>query len=172
MSWARLSDVVLAYPGYFTGRTALAYWGVSLEFDVPIQVATTVTDAERDGVLYVWMPDDMYFGFVRREGVLIATPEKALVDGWLIEERLGVYPCDPDDVLWEELDPEALAEIVGTPPKSCGLRRVPTYAGGAGPPPAHSPGGRADGGAGGLPPAGRPAAPGGRIRTCERRYSP
>ena len=108
----RLTDIRLAYPGYFTGSTALAFWGKSTEEIVPVQVATYVTDAERDGVLYIWFPDDMFFGYVEQDGVLVATPEKAVADGFWIEERMGIRACDPDDILWDELDATAFADIL------------------------------------------------------------
>ena len=107
-----LRRVRLRYPGYFTGRTALAFWCASTEEAVPIRVATNFIDAEVDGVLYVFMPDDLYFGYVRVGGVDVARPEKALFDEFWAAERLGIWPVDPDDVLWERLDPEEAARVL------------------------------------------------------------
>ena len=146
MIWFDFSEVPLRYPGYFTGATALSFWGVSVEDWVPAEVAT-LADMDGSGrvpqlvkvdepdvrcdvecycsvnsrtytytcilrVCYVRIPEDLWFGTVRRGGVLVALPEKALLDGYLFREWFGLAPCHPDNILWDELDVDRFAEFL------------------------------------------------------------
>jgi hypothetical protein len=118
------------------GATALSFWGVSVEDWVPAEVAT-LADMDGSGrvpqlvevevpevrcdvyghtyilhVCYVRIPEDLWFGTVRRGGVLVALPEKALLDGYLFREWFGLAPCHPDNILWDEPDVDRFAEFL------------------------------------------------------------
>ena len=74
----------LYIPSYISFETALNFHGVLSQFPYEITSATSRKTAVKkwDGVLYSYthIKPDLFFGYIRKGGALIAEPEKALLD--------------------------------------------------------------------------------------------
>lgn len=71
-------------PSYLSLETALNYYGMLAQFPYEISSITTKKAISKniEGVIYSYahLKPELYFGYQKKDGVLIAEPEKALLD--------------------------------------------------------------------------------------------
>lgn len=97
----------LQVPSYISCMTALSFHGVTTQVQrnwyESIALKRSI-NREVNNVLFSYhkIRPDYYFGFHRREGFFVATPEKALLDSVYLN-ALGRYPLD-----WKSLDTKLL----------------------------------------------------------------
>ena len=97
-------------PSYISLMTALDYYGITTQmqrdFFESVAVQRTKTISVRETVFrYSKISSDLYFGFEKKDGFFIATPEKALLDAvYLIS--YGRYALDLPSI-----DPEKINRL-------------------------------------------------------------
>jgi len=75
---------LLYSPSYISFETALNFYGILSQFPYELSSATSRKTAEKkindQQYSYTHLKPDLFFGFVKKNGILIANPEKALLD--------------------------------------------------------------------------------------------
>ena len=75
---------LLYSPSYISFEAALNFYGILSQFPYEITSATTKKTMNKkfNGInySYIHIKNDLFFGYVKKDGILIAEPEKALVD--------------------------------------------------------------------------------------------
>jgi predicted transcriptional regulator of viral defense system len=117
--WDRLTRVEqfrlanrLQVPSYVSLTSALAYYEISTVIQ-PAFVESVATRRTRTFPVvdmtfrYCKLAADLYAGFVKRDDMFIALPEKAVLD-CLYLERQNAYTLDRTAINWERLDQEQL----------------------------------------------------------------
>lgn len=102
-------------PSYISLTTALVYYGITTqvqrEFFESVAVKRTKEISIGEAVFrYVRIAGDLYFGFKKEKGFFIATPEKALLDGFYLMS-FGRYAMDVVALDPTKLDGEELARL-------------------------------------------------------------
>lgn len=114
---------VLQVPSYISLMTALSYYGITTQpqrrFFESISVKRTKTfEAGEISFHYSKIRPDLYRDFVKRDGVFIALPEKAVLDS-LYLASIGHYDLDGSFLDLTKVDKEILADFsVMYPPKA------------------------------------------------------
>jgi len=113
---------ILQVPSYISLMTALSYYGITTQvqkgFFESISVKRTKT-FEVGGLSfhYIKLRPDLYKEFIKRDGVFIALPEKAILDTFYLAS-LGRYSLDGSSLDLTMIDMGMLAEFsVLYPPK-------------------------------------------------------
>ncbi|UCH01130.1 MAG: hypothetical protein JSU78_04070 [Deltaproteobacteria bacterium] len=114
---------MLQVPSYISLMTALSYYGITTQgqrgsFE-SISVKRTKTFEAGDlSFHYSKIRPDLYRGFIKRDGVFIARPEKALLDSFYLAS-MGRYALDGSSLDLTKVDEEMLADFcVLYPPKT------------------------------------------------------
>jgi len=114
---------ILQVPSYISLSTALFYHGISNQaqegFFESISVKRTKT-FQIGGLSfhYIKIRPDLYSHFIKRDGVFIALPEKAILDTFYLAS-LGRYSLDGSCLDFTAANSKTLAEISGLyPPKA------------------------------------------------------
>jgi len=75
---------LLYSPSYISFETALNFYGILSQFPYEITSVTTKKTMNKKfndiNYSYVHMKNDLYFGYIKKDGILIADPEKAILD--------------------------------------------------------------------------------------------
>jgi hypothetical protein len=114
---------ILQVPSYISLMTALSYYGIATRaqkgFFESISVKRTrMFGAEDISFRYSKIRPDLYRGFVRRGGVFIALPEKAVLDSFYLAS-MGRYTMDGFSLDLTKIDEEMLADFSALyPPKA------------------------------------------------------
>lgn len=110
----------LQVPSYVSFLTALAYYGISTQ--VPrgyYESASLKRSGEfaEGGTVFAFrkLKREYYFGFVKRDGFFIATPEKALLDSLYLNSR-GRYPLDTSALDASRIDRQKIKEMMDVYP--------------------------------------------------------
>ncbi|MBW2334495.1 MAG: hypothetical protein JRF06_05265 [Deltaproteobacteria bacterium] len=113
---------ILQVPSYISLRTALSYYGITTQmqkgFFESISVKRTKT-FQIGGLSfhYIKIRPDLYREFIKRDGVFIALPEKAVLDTFYLAS-LGRYSLDGSSLDLTMVDEGMLAEFSARyPPK-------------------------------------------------------
>ena len=113
---------ILQVPSYISLRTALSYYGITTQmqkgFFESISVKRTKT-FQIGGLSfhYIKLRPDLYREFIKRDGVFIALPEKAVLDTFYLAS-LGRYSLDGSSLDLTMVDKGTLAEFSALyPPK-------------------------------------------------------
>jgi predicted transcriptional regulator of viral defense system len=102
-------------PSYISLTTALDYYGITTQvqrdYFESIAVKRTKEISITGAVFrYVRIAGDLYFGFIKEKGFFIATPEKALLDGFYLMS-FGRYAMDLAALDTAKLDSAELARL-------------------------------------------------------------
>ena len=94
---------MLYQPSYLSFDTALNYYGILSQFPLEISSATTKkTNRKRAGdseYSYTHLDPKFYFGYEKRDGLIIATPEKAFFDqAYLTSKGIKMLNVDEYDL--------------------------------------------------------------------------
>jgi hypothetical protein len=114
---------MLQVPSYISLMTALSYYGITTQaqrgFFESISVKRTKTfEVGETPFHYTKIRPDLYRDFVKRDGVFIALPEKAVLDS-LYLASIGHYDLDGSFLDLTKVDKEILADFsVMYPPKA------------------------------------------------------
>ena len=114
---------MLQVPSYISLMTALSYYGITTQaqrgFFESISVKRTKTfEVGEISFHYTKIRPDLYRGFVKRDGVFIALPEKAVLDSFYLAS-MGLYDLDGSFLDLTKVDKEILADFsVMYPPKA------------------------------------------------------
>ncbi len=103
---AKTHDFVLANllcrQSYISLESALSRYGMLQQFPFAVTSITTArsnTIETKKSFEYVHIAPHLYFGYVKEDDYLIATPEKALFDGlYFMSKGLRSFPLDEMDV--------------------------------------------------------------------------
>jgi hypothetical protein len=113
---------ILQVPSYVSLRTALSYYGITPQmqksFFESISVKRTKT-FEFGGLSfhYIKLRPELYSNFIKRDGIFIALPEKAVLDTFYLAS-LGRYSLDGASLDLTIINNETLAEFSALyPPK-------------------------------------------------------
>jgi hypothetical protein len=113
---------ILQVPSYISLMTALSYYGITTQvqkgFFESISVKRTTT-FQVGGLSfhYIKLRPDLYKEFIKRDGVFMALPEKAVLDIFYLAS-LGRYSLDGSSLDLTMLDEGTLAELSALyPPK-------------------------------------------------------
>jgi len=106
---------MLQVPSYISLMTALSYYGITTQpqrgFFESISLKRTKTFEARDlSFRYSKIRPDLYRGFIKRDGVFIACPEKALLDSFYLAS-MGRYTLDGSSLDLTKVDEEILADF-------------------------------------------------------------
>ncbi len=106
---------LLQVPSYISLTTALSYYGITTQMqrDFIESVAVKRTrefKIEEVTFSFTKIKKDYYSNFVKKEGVFIAAPEKALVDA-LYLESLGRYRLDAGSIDFSKFDRQAIFKV-------------------------------------------------------------
>jgi len=114
---------VLQVPSYISLMTALSYYGITTQpqrgFFESISVKRTKTfEVGEISFHYSKIKPDLYRDFVKRDGVFIALPEKAVLDSFYLAS-MGRYNLDGSSLDLTKVDKEILADFSAMyPPKA------------------------------------------------------
>ena len=105
----------LQVPSYISLMTALSYYGITTQaqmgFLESISVKRTKTfEAGNVSFHYTKVKPDLFRGFIKREGIFIALPEKAVLDS-LYLVSIGRYTLDGSRLDLTNLNEEILADF-------------------------------------------------------------
>jgi predicted transcriptional regulator of viral defense system len=106
---------ILQVPSYISLMTALSYYGITTQvqkgFFESISVKRTKTfDVGGLSFHYIKLRPDLYSKFIKRDGVFIALPEKAVLDTFYLAS-LGRYSLDGFSLDLKMVDEGMLAEF-------------------------------------------------------------
>lgn len=91
---------LLYAPSYISFETALNFYGILSQFPYEITSATTKKTISKKAAdhqySYTHLKPELFFGYVKRDGVLIAAPEKALLDQIYLAQK-GWKKIDIDE---------------------------------------------------------------------------
>jgi predicted transcriptional regulator of viral defense system len=114
---------ILQVPSYISLMTALSYYGITTQpqrgFCESISVKRTRT-FEFGGLSFRYskVRPDLYREFIKRDGVFIALPEKAVLDSFYLAS-MGRYTLDGSSLNLTKVDEEILADLcIIYPPKA------------------------------------------------------
>lgn len=103
----------LVQPSYISLETALNLYGILSQFP---RMDTSVTTNKTKSVIiheyeyeYTHISKDLYWGFIKTDGYLIATPEKAIIDNFYLA-CMGLRSASTDEWDWEMIDKKRLVE--------------------------------------------------------------
>jgi predicted transcriptional regulator of viral defense system len=108
-------------PSYISLMTAMEHYQVTTQMQrgfiesVALKRTKEVIVGE-DTLRYSKIDKKLYFGFVRKDGYFIATPEKALLDAAYLTS-LGRYDFDATSVDFNRFDRSAMRAMIGKFPK-------------------------------------------------------
>lgn len=107
---------VLQVPSYISLMTALAYHEVTTQaqqgYFESVCLKRTVTYAVRESVFqYTKIADRFYGGFIRSDGLFIATAEKAFLDAAYLYS-FGKYKLDRASLDFKKLDMKTLKSLI------------------------------------------------------------
>ncbi len=110
----------LQVPSYISFLTALSYYGISTQVPRDYFESASVKRSREfaaGGTVFAFrkIKREYYFGFAKRDGFFIATPEKALLDS-LYLDSLGRYPLDADALDAGKIDREKIGEMMAAYP--------------------------------------------------------
>jgi predicted transcriptional regulator of viral defense system len=84
----------LLYPSYISFLTALSYYNLTTQIPIEIQVVSykqkKPLSYENQKIAFIKFKKNNIFGFRRDDGLLIAEPEKAIVDGIYLPKYLPI----------------------------------------------------------------------------------
>jgi predicted transcriptional regulator of viral defense system len=105
--WCKIANV-LQVPSYISLMTALAYYDVTTQvqqaYQESVSLKRSVTYSVREAVFsFVKIQKPYYAGFVKQDGIFIATPEKAFLDAAYLYV-FGKYKFDVDSLDFNKLD--------------------------------------------------------------------
>lgn len=112
----------LVQPSYISLETALNLYGILSQF--PMMDTSVTTNKSKSVVIheyeyeYIHISKDLYWGFIKTDGYLIATPEKAIIDNFYLA-CMGLRSASTDEWDWEMVDKGKLvqyAKLVEYPP--------------------------------------------------------
>lgn len=112
---------LIQVPSYISLMTALDYYGITTQVqrDFIESVAVRRTkEREVKGTVFMFTKIDkkLYFGFVKKEGFFIASPEKAFMDA-LYLSSLKRYSFDMTSIDLDKFDKKAVKKICAKFPK-------------------------------------------------------
>lgn len=112
---------LIQVPSYISLMTALDYYGITTQVqrDFIESVAVRRTkESEVKGTVFMFTKIDkkLYFGFVKKEGFFIASPEKAFMDA-LYLSSLKRYSFDMTSIDLDKFDKKAVKRISAKFPK-------------------------------------------------------
>ncbi len=110
----------LVFPSYVSFLSALAFHGLTTQIPVEVQVACArqkkPVEFEGSRIVFIKLKKSAFFGYKREGNAFIAEPEKAVVDGLYLPERLPVteafYAIGQGELRVEKL--EEFAERLGS----------------------------------------------------------
>lgn len=114
---------ILQVPSYISLMTALSYYGITTQpqrgFCESISVKRTRTfEAGGLSFHYSKIRPDLYREFVKRDGVFIALPEKAVLDSFYLAS-MGHYALDGSSLDLTKVDYQIVADLsIHYPPKA------------------------------------------------------
>ena len=126
--WKRLtrSDLfklanVLQVPSYISLMSALAYYDVTTQvqsnYQESVCLKRSVIYSVREAVFhYVKVREDYYSDFIKRDGIFIATGEKALLDAVYLYS-FGKYKFDMDSLDMKKMDLKELKRLIKNYPQ-------------------------------------------------------
>ena len=104
----------LYQPSYISLETALNYWGILSQFPFEITNITSKKNVSKkfDEKVYVYSHiSNKYFGmFTKKEGILIALPEKALFDQLYLVSK-GIKTANFDEYDLKKINRKKLIEV-------------------------------------------------------------
>lgn len=112
---------ILHTPSYISFETALNFYGILSQFPYEITSATvgkSIRKSIHDTIYsYAHIQPSLFFGYQKKEGYLIAEPEKALLDQLYFAARgLHQFPVDEYDL--SHIDPSHFASYLSRVPKT------------------------------------------------------
>lgn len=103
----------LLQPSYISLETALNLYGILSQFPFLVTSVTTAkskTIKNKDREFeYSHISKNLYWGFVKTDGYLIATPEKAIIDSFYLASK-GLRSTSADEWDWEIVNKKRLLE--------------------------------------------------------------
>lgn len=115
----------LQVPSYISCMTALSIYGVTTQVQRGFYESVSLKRSRRFEVNqvqfnYYKLKKEFYFSFIKKDGVFIATPEKAFMDA-LYLYAFGKYKIDFNALDLEKLDKKRMVELVKFLPKKARL---------------------------------------------------
>ena len=112
----------LLQPSYISLETALNLYGILSQFPFLITSISTakskiIKNIDRE-FEYIHISKNLYWGFVKTNGYLIATPEKAVIDNFYLASK-GLRSASADEWDWEIVNKKRLleyAKMINYPP--------------------------------------------------------
>lgn len=103
----------LVQPSYISLETALNLYGILSQFpfnttSVTTSKSKTIKNSDRE-FEFVHISKDLYWGFVKSNDYLIATPEKAIIDSFYLASK-GLRSVHVDEWDWTTVDKKKLLE--------------------------------------------------------------
>ena len=111
----------LQVPSYISCMTALSFYEVTTQVQRDFLESASLKRSVRFETVgtafnYYKMKKEYYFGFIKREGIFIASPEKAFVD-MIYLYSFGKYRVDFSSLDVKKLDPDRMGEITAAFPQ-------------------------------------------------------
>lgn len=106
----------LQVPSYISFLSALSYYGITTQVPRDYYESASVKrsiEFEAEGIVFAFrkIKREYYFGFEKKDGLFIATPEKALLDS-LYLYSFGKYPLDTDALDPGKIDPGKIIKMM------------------------------------------------------------
>lgn len=103
----------LVQPSYVSLETALNFYGILSQFPFPITSVTTtksktITNNDRE-FEYTHISENLYWGFVKTNNYLMASPEKAVIDSFYLASK-GLRSANFDEWDWSIINRVKLQE--------------------------------------------------------------
>lgn len=122
---AKINDFVLANfiysPSYISFESALNFYGIFSQFPYEISSATTNKTVEKifqnKAFIYTHIKKDLFWGYEKKEGFLIALPEKALLDQLYLTAK-GYKKLNLDEYNLSKVRVSRLKEYLDKYPKT------------------------------------------------------
>jgi len=119
---------VAQVPSYVSFMSALGYYDATTQIQrgfIENAALKRTKEISVDGAIfnYVRIKKELYFGFVKKDGFFIATPEKALLDT-LYFMSINRYRCDLSSIDFGKMDAAKLHRLANAfPPRTTALLR-------------------------------------------------
>ena len=102
---------IITSPSYVSLESALSYYGILSQFPYLITSVTLLRSSKMDykgkEFEYTHISEGMFWGFEKKDGFLIASPEKALIDTLYLASK-GLRKIDVDELTLSSLNKEKI----------------------------------------------------------------
>lgn len=118
--------MLLGKPCYISYESALSYYGILSQMPFVVTCATTGKPSRKDTplgtILYRHINPNLFWGYIEKERILYAEPEKALLDWIYWSRKTGNAKLTLGELDFSLLNKERLQKYAGTFPES--VRKV------------------------------------------------